>query len=274
MDSIAFSKMSGCGNDFVIIDNRNGLVDESNLVAFVTGICRRRMSVGADGVILIEDSPTADFAWRFFNADGSRAEMCGNGARCAARFALMNGIAGARMSFETDVGRVHAQVEGRSVKVKMTDPHGFRRDVPVALSAGEIRVGFIDTGVPHAVAVVADLEAVDVLATGREIRRHAAFGPSGTNADFIRREPAGGIAIRTYERGVEGETLACGTGAVAGALVAADRLGLESPVPVRTRSGEVITVFFRQTEGGFGDVHQQGSARLIYTGALRDEAWR
>ncbi len=274
MESIAFSKMSGSGNDFVVIDHRNRMLDEALLCDFVSGICRRGMSVGADGVILIEDSPTADFRWRFFNADGSRAEMCGNGARCAARFALMHGIAGAEMSFETDAGRIHAWVEGRSVRVKMTDPHGLRLDVPVALVSGAARVGFINTGVPHVVVAVADLETVDVLGTGREIRRHKEFGPAGTNVNFIQPEARGGIAIRTYERGVEGETLACGTGAVAGALVAAGSLGLGSPVAVRTRSGEVLTVSFRQTAEGFRDVYQQGLARLICTGTLLEEAWR
>ncbi len=274
MESIAFSKMSGSGNDFVLIDNRNRMLDETDLVDFVSGICRRGMSVGADGVILIEDSPSADFRWRFYNADGSRGEMCGNGARCASRFALMHGIAGAQMSFETDAGRVHAQVEGKVVKVKMTDPHSMRLDLPLALTTGDIRVGFVNTGVPHAVVTVSDLEAVDVLRMGREIRHHKDFGPAGTNADFIRPEPRGGIAIRTYERGVEGETLACGTGAVAGALVAARTLDLPSPIAVRTRSGEVLNVYFQQTGDGFKDVYQQGGARLIYTGTLSEEAWR
>jgi diaminopimelate epimerase len=165
-------------------------------------------------------------------------------------------------------------VDGKVVKVRMTDPHGLRTEVPLALRSGKVRVGFVNTGVPHVVMAVADLEAVDVPGLGREIRHHEDFAPAGTNVNFIRPEAYGGIAIRTYERGVEGETLACGTGAVAGALVAAGTLKLPSPVAVRTRGGEVLTVYFRQTEAGFRDIYQQGGARLIYTGTLSEEAWR
>jgi diaminopimelate epimerase len=273
MNRLPFAKMSGTGNDFILIDNRSRALQESNLSTLIARICRRRLSVGADGVILIEPSKAADFRWRFFNSDGSSAEMCGNGARCAARFAHLQGICGADLRFETDAGLVHAQVRGIRVNVKMTDPHSLRLTIPIELTSGSLTVSSINTGVPHAVVVEPEVDKLDVLGLGREIRFHSHFAPAGANANFICVEPRGGIAIRTYERGVEGETLACGTGAVAGALVAACRIGLPSPVGVRTRSGEILTVHFGRTNGRFHDVYQEGDARLIYTGNIHPEAW-
>jgi diaminopimelate epimerase len=274
MDRIPFSKMSGSGNDFILIDHRSAFLCEQDLAALVRGVCRRRLSVGADGLILVEASETADFRWRFFNSDGSAAAMCGNGARCAARFAFLNGICGEALRFETDAGLVSALVRGRRVRVKMTDPRDLRLNVPIALASGPLTVSCVDTGVPHAVAVAPEIDAVDVEALGREIRYHPQFAPAGVNADFIRAEPSGGISIRTYERGVEAETLACGTGAVAGALVAACRLGLPSPVAVRTRSGETVSVSFSRSGGRFHDVYQEGDVRLITSGVILPEAWR
>jgi diaminopimelate epimerase len=274
MDQVPFAKMSGSGNDFILIDNRSRVLQESKLAAFIAGVCRRRLSAGADGVILIEASETEDFRWRFFNSDASPAEMCGNGARCAARFAFLQGICGARLRFETGAGRVEAQVEGMRVKVKMPDPQDLRLDLRVDLASGPLAVSSVNTGVPHAVVLTDGVEGVDVAGLGREIRFHPQFAPAGTNADFICTESSGGIAIRTYERGVEGETLACGTGAVAGALVAAGKLGLGSPVSVRTAGGERLTVYFENRSGDYRNVYQEGDARLIYTGVLHPEAWQ
>ncbi|MGE5258327.1 MAG: diaminopimelate epimerase [Hyphomicrobiales bacterium] len=274
MEALPFIKMSGSGNDFILIDNRSRLLDESNLAGFVAAVCRRRLSVGGDGVILIEESETADFRWRFFNADGSSAEMCGNGARCAARFARLIGICGTQVRFETEAGLVEAQVEGVRVKVKMTDPRDLEVDIPIHLTSGALLGSRVNTGVPHVVVLAARIEDIDVAGLGREIRFHQQFAPAGTNASFICPELPGAIAIRTYERGVEAETLACGTGAVAGALVAACKLGLDSPVRVRTAGGEVLTVYFEGREGPFHNVYQEGDARLIYKGVLHPEAWQ
>ena len=272
MDAVPFSKMSGSGNDFVLIDHRRRFLDEDRLNAFVAGICRRRLSVGADGVILIEPSQTADFRWRFFNSDGSSAAMCGNGARCAARFAHLQGVCGPDMRFETGAGEIEAHVSGRRVRVKMTDPGPLESGRRLELSNGSLGMSCIDTGVPHAVVLVDDVAAVDVAALGREIRFHPRFAPAGTNVDFISREREG-IAIRTYERGVEAETLACGTGSVAGALVAAVEFGLPAPVRVRTASGDTLTIAFTLQQGRYRDVHQEGDARVVYTGVIRPEAW-
>jgi diaminopimelate epimerase len=273
MTKIPFYKMSGSGNDFIIIDNRRGIVDISNMPGFVARVCRRRMSAGADGLILVEESPSADFRWRFFNSDGSIAEMCGNGARCVARFANLMGIAGDRMSFETLAGTITATVNGPQVKIKMTDPHDLVAQEAVDLAEGAYSCGRVNTGVPHVVIELPEVETVGVVPVGRAIRQHPQFAPAGTNVNFIAPLSEGLYAIRTYERGVEDETLACGTGNAAAALVLAARHGLASPIRFRTRSGSVLTIHFHQRNGIFDDLHLEGDARVIYEGVLWEEAW-
>ncbi len=271
MQGIPFSKLHGSGNDFILIDNRHGVVSAEDLSRLARTLCRRRFSVGADGLIVIEDTPTADFRWRFFNADGSSAEMCGNGGRCAARFAVETGIAGPRLCFETLAGPIRAEVEGRRVKLEMLPPADFRPSLDIPLPSGMRRGASINTGVPHVVLSEEDLDALDVRGLGSQIRHHSLFSPSGTNVDFIRRSAEVGISVRTYERGVEDETLACGTGAVAGALVGASWWGLTSPVEVRTRGGEVLTVHFSREGDRFRDVFLEGDAVWVYDARCVDE---
>ena len=273
-EAIPFWKMSGAGNDFIIIDNRDGVMDSRDMPAFSRQVCCRKLSAGADGLILIETDPEADFRWRFYNADGGTAEMCGNGARCAARFAYLNGIAGERMVFITAAGPIQAQVSGSVARVRMTEPTHLEGEQALALADGEtVAFSFINTGVPHAVIAVTDIEAVDVVGLGRRIRRHERFAPAGTNANFIEPIGDGAVAIRTYERGVEDETLACGTGSVAGALVASQRFGLPSPVRMKTRSGVFLVIHFSKTGGRFTPVYMEGDARIVYTGRLSPESW-
>jgi diaminopimelate epimerase len=274
MRSIPFSKMSGTGNDFIIIDNRDRLVEDDGLTEFIRNICRRKMSVGADGLILIESSDKADFRWRFFNSDGSPAEMCGNGARCAARFAYLNGIAGENLSFETEAGIINGQVKGGAVKVKIPDPADLRLDYTVDLEYGSLTVSSVNTGVPHVVVMKDSVEEVDVFGLGREIRYHQAFAPAGTNVNFICQQKPGQLAIRTCERGVEDETLACGTGSIASALIASCKTDWTSPISLVTRSGESVTIHFRESNHVFTDVYLEGDARLIYTAELNQDAWR
>ena len=273
MNPIPFTKMSGTGNDFIIIDNRDGAVGDNGLAEFVQNVCRRRMSVGADGLILIESSDSADFQWRFFNSDGSLAEMCGNGARCAARFAFLNGIAGENLSFETEAGIINGQVKGGGAKVKIPDPVDLRLNYTIDLESGPLAVSSINTGVPHVVVMVDSVENLDVYGLGREIRYHEAFAPAGTNVNFICRQNPAQLAIRTYERGVEDETLACGTGSIAAALVASCLTDWKSPISLTTRSQETLTIYFQENNGVFTDVYLEGDARLIYTGELREDAW-
>jgi diaminopimelate epimerase len=272
MKPIFFSKMSGSGNDFIIIDNRNGDLDGLDLMKFITSVCQRKMSVGADGMILIESSDRADFRWRFYNSDGSRAEMCGNGARCAARFAYVNGIAGENLSFETDAGIVSGQVNADRARVKMPDPTDLRLDYSIDLTNGPMTLSSINTGVPHVVIIRDTVEDIDVFGLGREIRNHGAFAPAGTNVNFICQQGPGDLTIRTYERGVEDETLACGTGSIASALVSSMKLNWSSPVNLETRGGESLTIHFSANNGVFEDVYLEGDARIIYTAQLGEDA--
>ena len=275
---ISFAKMSGTGNDFIIIDHREPFITEADQSEFARIVCRRKFSVGADGLILIENSETADFRWQFYNPDGSRAEMCGNGARCAARFAFEKNIAPAAMRFETTAGDIEALVldgAGKSVKIRLTAPEDLRLNMPMTVGGLEQTLHFINTGVPHTVVLVNDAGEVPVAQWGREIRFHDTFQPAGTNANFVQRVSNDTLMVRTYERGVESETLACGTGAVASALVIALLEQAKPPVTVITSGGEELTIHFsfkgegtdRQLDLAEG-IFLQGPAHIIYEGQL------
>jgi diaminopimelate epimerase len=274
MKKIEFYKMSGSGNDFIIIDNRNNIIDENGLSKFIAKVCRRKMAVGADGLILVENTDSADFKWRFFNSDGSDAEMCGNGARCVARFAYLNDIAGSNMSFETLAGLVKAEVIKDRVKVKMTDPLDLKTDDTIELKNGLLSISSVNTGVPHVVIVNDSIDDVDIVKIGREIRYHDQFSPAGTNVNFVCHIKDNTLAIRTYERGVEDETLACGTGAAASAIVMAHKMKLDSPLSVLTRSGGYLNIFFKEKEGQYFDIYLEGDARIIYKAQLWQDAWK
>jgi diaminopimelate epimerase len=279
---VSFAKMSGTGNDFIIIDHRQPFIPEADLAEFVRLVCRRRFSVGADGLILIEDSETADFRWQFYNGDGSRAEMCGNGARCAARFAYEKNIAPAAMRFETDAGEIEAfilDVSGESVKIRLTAPEDLRLNIPLSIGRVEQTLHFINTGVPHTVVLVNDAGMIPVADWGREIRFHETFQPAGTNANFTQVLPGDTLMVRTYERGVEGETMACGTGAVASALVAVLLEQANPPVTVITSGGERLTIHFSVTGEGSerqldpaAGIFLEGPVHRIYEGEMSPDA--
>ena len=274
MTKMPFFKMNGSGNDFILIDNRQGILNADRLGDFVPRVCARKVSVGADGVILIEPSQRVDFRWRFFNADGSEAEMCGNGGRCAARFAAMQGIAGPRLSFETLAGIIAAEVSGSRVKLQMVQPQGLTLDLEVRIEDRNHRLHAINTGVPHAVELVEEVSGIAVKELGRKIRFHPRFQPAGTNADFVQVVDRGHLKVRTYERGVEDETLACGTGAVASALIAAAKGLADSPVEIETTGGEVLNIHFQPRGGGFEKVFLEGDTRVVYEGSLWEEAYK
>jgi diaminopimelate epimerase len=271
---ISFTKMSGTGNDFIIMDHRQPLIAVTEQPDFARKICRRMFSVGADGLILIEKSGTADFSWRFYNADGSVAEMCGNGARCAARYAFANKIAGPKMTFATLAGIIEAEVLDGSeiIRLRMTPPSDFRQGLKLELGGIEREVFFINTGVPHAVIFIEN-GGIPVKEWGREVRYHPLFQPAGSNANFVRYLANGELQVRTYERGVEDETKACGTGAVASALIAGVLGRAESPVRCITSGGEPLTVLFDLKKGPrIDNVFLQGPARIIYEGQLTAES--
>ena len=274
MNKIPFSKMSGCGNDFILIDNRRKILDPDRLGDFVPRVCAPKVSVGADGVILIESSPKADFLWRFFNSDGSEAEMCGNGGRCAARFAVLKGIAQKKLSFETLAGIIEAEVSERRVKLQMVKPFGLKLDFAVQIDGSGYSLHFINTGVPHAVHFIPEASKVNVKDLGKKIRFHTHFQPAGTNANFVQVSDRKSIKVRTYERGVEDETLACGTGAVASALISGAKGYVDSPVAVETSGGEILNIHFQKKEDGFDRVFLEGDTRLVYEGDLWEEAYK
>ncbi|MEE9912939.1 MAG: diaminopimelate epimerase [Deltaproteobacteria bacterium] len=272
--SISFCKMSGSGNDFIIIDNRDLSLTIVDVPDFVRRVCRRKVSVGADGLLLIVPSSRADFKWRFFNSDGSLAEMCGNAARCVARWAYINGVTGPKLSFETLAGIIDAEVTGESVKVRLTDPSLLKQNVSLVLEGGECGLDVIDTGVPHAVCFVGSVEDADVVAAGRQIRHHDYFRPKGTNANFASVADPHRMKVRTYERGVEDETLACGTGVVASVLAAAGRNRVLSPVDVMVQSGEILRVYFSRQDGVFAEIYLEGKVKIVYQGMLFEEAYQ
>ncbi len=267
-------KMSGSGNDFILIDHRKPLIDEDRMAHFARKVCQRRVSIGADGIIFVENSQKADFKWRFFNADGSEAEMCGNGGRCVSRFAHLKGITGSSLTFETLAGILSAQVNGKRVKLEMTQPHGLRMDESLLIDSKTVTLSSINTGVPHAVLFVEDLDAIDVVQLGRSIRHHPHFSPAGTNVNFVRLEMPSQLSIRTYERGVEDETLACGTGTVASVLIAAFKGLANSPVSVQTRGGEVLIVHFEIVGKEVKRVFFEGEVHIIYEAEMWEEAYR
>lgn len=278
---LTFTKMNGAGNDFVLVDNRNGSLHlDTNTIA---QICDRHRGIGADGLLMVEPPANgADFRMRYYNSDGGEAEMCGNGARCFARFA--NKLAGPRdrVSFETPAGVITAEFVGDLVRLQMSEPKDLRLKqaltVPASAceqkAAGEagstatVEVHFVNTGVPHAVVFVDDLEAVDVQHLGAALRYHEHFAPKGTNANFVKILDDNTAAIRTYERGVEGETLACGTGVVAVALITHELKGLPSPIGVRVKGGDLMQVAFEKSGDSYRNVTLTGPADFVFDGQI------
>jgi diaminopimelate epimerase len=259
--------MNGAGNDFVLLDNRAG---ELRLSADeIVRICDRHRGVGADGILLLEPATNgADFRMRYYNADGGEAEMCGNGARCFARFA--NRIAGPMqsLSFETPAGVIGAQLHGESVSLQMSEPEDLRLNLEIPFENETLRAHFINSGVPHVVMPVSNIEAIDVKGLGARIRRHEMFVPKGANANFIEKRGPAEIVIRTYERGVEDETLACGTGVVASALIFTVTENVDGPISVLVRGGDRLEVSFARDGDRFTEVTLTGPADFVFDGTI------
>jgi len=265
---LRFTKMNGAGNDFILIDNRRGDIHLKG--SQIAHLCDRHRGVGADGILLLEDpSDHADFRMRYFNADGGEAEMCGNGARCFARFA--NKVSGAKgkISFETPAGVISAELTGDLVTLQMTEPTDLRVSVPLQIGAEKKVVHFINSGVPHVVVPVPQVGNVDVRREGSAIRKHEMFSPKGTNVNFIEKRGGDKIAVRTYERGVEDETLACGTGVVASALIFAVTENVKGPVTVLARGGDELRVGFEKIDKQFRNVTLTGPAEFVFEGTIK-----
>ena len=268
--TLEFLKMSGAGNDFILLDNRNArivLTPEQ-----VAKLCHRQFGIGADGLMLLVPSLTgkADWAWRFYNSDGSDAAMCGNGARCFARYIQRTtGWTRPTVTFETAAGVITAEFQGERVTINLTAPHDLRLSEKVATQAGVLEVSSINTGVPHAVVFVEDADKAMVQPLGSELRWHEHFKPRGTNVNFAQVQGPNQLRVRTYERGVEGETLACGTGVTASALVASRLHGFTSPIRIQVQSGDELSVSFQSDgQGGFSDVRLGGPASFVFEGRI------
>ena len=280
--------MSASGNDFIVIDNRKKQILEvsSQISDFVKEICKRKLGIGADGVLLIEDSSKADLKMRVFNPDGREVEMCGNGARCVALYmskvqSLPKGSLRdkSKVKIETRAGILEAEVvsddrvypasqRGARVKVKMGDPTNPKLNSKLSVDGKEYEVHSINTGVPHVVLLVEDLEKAKVKELGKKIRYHKDFSPEGTNVNFIRVRDENSIDIRTYERGVEDETLACGTGAAASAIISHLLGRTKSPTKMYTKSGSILTIYFDSSDSKITDLYLEGDAQIIYQGEL------
>ncbi|MEI8241663.1 MAG: diaminopimelate epimerase [bacterium] len=262
-----FVKMHGAGNDFVMLDDRAGTVpwqDHFLMAALAT----RRTGIGSEGVVLVQPSTRADFRMRFLNPDGAEAEMCGNAARCVAAFAHAIGAAGRTMTMETLCGLMDAELTDQGVRVWMPEPDKRRYNLSVPLGATFVSGHFINTGVPHLVVPVAEIGGVDVARDGRALRRHHLFMPDGANVNFVMWRAPDRMSVRTYERGVEAETGACGTGAVACAVAAVETAGFRLPVRVRTTAGYELLVDGDWRDGKCTGLTLTGPAREVYRGVI------
>ncbi|MCX6215235.1 diaminopimelate epimerase [Spirosoma sp.] len=253
-----FFKYQGTGNDFILIDDRARTFPAADQ-AFIEHLCHRRFGIGADGLILLQTDPEYDFRMVYFNADGAEGSMCGNGGRCIVRFAHDLGLFDSETRFLAVDGEHLAMVSDESISLKMTDVTGI-----------EDRQGltFLNTGSPHVVCFVDDLESFDVVSEGRSIRYSEPFQPGGTNVNFAQVVDENTVFVRTYERGVEDETYSCGTGVTAVALVAQHELGMPSPVFIRTLGGNLRVSFNPQPNGGFDSIYLIGPAKRVFAGTI------
>jgi diaminopimelate epimerase len=269
MRAIKFIKMSGAGNDFLLAHRSS--ISGISLTRLARRICHRKFGIGADGLLVLEKSKKADIRMRIINADGSEAEMCGNGARCAALYIRKKRQnPKGRIFIETKAGIIESYVKADNVSIKLTEPRNLKLDIPIKVSRRILRVNFINTGVPHAVIFVQGLGDIDVVSLGRHIRYHRSFRPAGANVDFVEVLNKNSLKVRTYERGVEEETLACGTGAVASAIIfvtkSPDATADRYVINVKTQSTEALKVYFDKIKGRFTNAWLEGKVRITGQG--------
>lgn len=264
-NKISFYKMVASGNDFVVVDNRRQVIKDAT--AFARTICRPHLGAVADGLLLFESSKKAHFKMRIVNSDGSEAAACGNGFRCIALYAHEILKYSSSMRFESGSGIIEGHVgpKGR-VKVQLIKPRIFETDSVIEVRGNRLHYSFLDTGVPHTVIFVEGLPRVEVAEIGKAIRHHAHFQPFGTNVNFVEVKSKKEIAVRTYERGVEDETLACGTGSTASAVVSVLKGYAESPVSVQTKGGENLRIEIFKKGSEIENVFLEGKAQFVYKG--------
>lgn len=270
---INFMKMSGAGNDFIIIDNRATLITQGiNMLA--RKLCSRRYSIGADGLILVENSKKASFRARFFNSDGSEFNLCGNGGRCVARFAFINVIASKRMSIETNVGCLSAEILINTVKLQMPFPIEIEMNKTIIVDEKKIKGHYIKIGDPHFIAFAKNINDMPFYSIAKKMRSSESFGAEGSNIDLIMRKRENIFSIRTFERGVEQETLACGSGCVSAAIALHYLKYPYSIYIFETRSGFPLTVYLNTSDDEITNLALEGDARIIYKGDAYPEAWQ
>ncbi|MEC8826354.1 MAG: diaminopimelate epimerase [Verrucomicrobiota bacterium] len=266
---LKFTKMNGAGNDFVVVDNRDNSLSLNKKQ--IARICQRQRGVGADGFLAVEPSENgADFRMRYYNADGGEAEMCGNGARCFARFVnQLEGNSLIETTFETIAGVIRGEFIDDEVRIELSKPFDFALNETLKINGQETSVHSVNTGVPHAAIFVNDLDAVDIRAMGAATRFHEHFAPAGTNVNFIEVTAPGSIRIRTYERGVENETLACGTGMVACSIIHHEISDVPSPIRVKVAGGDTLEVGFDHVgDEAYENVTLLGPADFTFEGIL------
>lgn len=279
--------MNGSGNDFVVIDNRDQIAPESDVRGLTRAICRRGLGIGADGLILIEnptaDQPDVDFHWRYINADGSDGELCGNGAMCGARFVATHGIAPRKCRFSTSSGVISARVandlDDPRVTIDLVDSSDIVADLMIEIPGDQPRrFDALTIGVPHLVTIVDNADAFadrgQFHAYGQQVRRHPACAPAGANVNLVHLIDRSTVRMRTYERGVEAETLACGTGAAASAIALTARGIVSQPVTIITSSGRPIVVSFDLVDRHATAIQITGEARFVASGHLHPEGWQ
>ncbi len=266
-EKLHFFKLSGSGNDFIVFDNFKNRLSFDFFKNITPKVCHRNNGVGADGVIVLNEEAGVDFRWDFFNSDGSVAEMCGNGSRCAARlFSHLNGIN--EIKFLTLAGLIRATVNGDMVKVKLSEPTNLVPDMELYLNGEMVKGNFVNTGVPHFVVITEQLSQINVKELGNKVRFHERFKPAGTNVNFVQCEGETSINVRTYERGVEDETLACGTGACASAVICGYKGFVKSPVTVTTTGGEKLNIYFDINGERISNLYLEGKVRFICEGDI------
>jgi len=272
-EKIAFFKMSAAANDFIVIDNRSKAYSEqANFLA--RKLCQRRYSVGADGLILIENSKKANFKALFFNADGSEFNLCGNGGRCAAKFAFINVIASRKMTMETNVGVLNAEITSDTVKLQIPLPVKVEMNKIIEIEGKrKIKGHYIKIGDPHFIIFAKNIFEAPIEAFSKKVRYSSSFGEEGTNVDLIQQIRENRFAIRTYERGVEGETYACGSGCVSAAIVLNKLSYSYVNYVFQTKSGFLLDVHLDISEGTLKNIILEGDARVICKGEILSPAW-
>lgn len=267
LNGLPFIKVSGGGNDFILIDNRKERINVDNFRPVIPFICERGLSVGANGVILLTEAANADFNWMCFNSDGSAASFCINGVLSASQIAQILGIKKDAITFATPCGIVKAEIQKEKIRIFLPIPKDIHLNQEIVIDHRCLNSHYVNTGVPHTVIFDESIDYTSVVEMGRKIRNHKFFLPEGTNVDFVQVLNNAELSIRTYERGIEGETLSCGTGAFASAVIST-LLGLvSSPVRVKTRGGSYFMIDTSNNS-------LEGVARIVFTGELQEALWQ